>query len=276
MKRLAIMGLTLLLVVGMSSMATAQLSDGTYDFYGTYSIDMHYADGAGQACALATNDLPCPSTTNVCIKNLVVSGGGTQISSGDPAPYYGIAIGKIAGSLLTFDSDGGRPVNLTVGSTSADDILSIINVGEASGGSCAGTAAAAACVNSWATSHVAPGGGTGTVTGDMGIVEANRPTSHPLCAGGSEAFPWPDFTTETAEAQATNENGTGQSFSQTGSRLSGNSLVLKMPDAVMRTMIGPIVIGTDAIGTSTVEGTFCQPAGSCIPNEATYCPAEND
>jgi hypothetical protein len=272
MKRLAIPFLAFVFIFGMSSMATAQLSDGTYDFYGTFSIDMHDADGAGQACSLAVNGLSCPSTTNMCIKNLVVSGGGTQISSGDPSPYYGIGIGQMVGTLMTIDPDGGRPVNLTVGSSSADDILTNIDVGEA-GGSCA---AAAACVNSYSTGFVAPGGGTGTVTGDMGIFDASKPTTYPLCAGGNGTYGLIDFTTETAEARASNENGANQSISQTGSRLSGSSLVLKQPEAAMRFQAGPIVVGTDIIGINTVSGTFCQPAGSCIPNEAIYCPAEND
>jgi len=272
MRRRLIPLLSLLLILGMSSMATAQLTDGTYDFYGTFSMDMHYADGAGQACALEDNGLTCPASSNICIKNLVVSGGGTQISSGDGAPYYGIAIGKIVGSLTTFDPDGARPVDLSVGATSADDILTSINVGSA-GGSCA---AAASCVNSWSTSMVAPAGGTGTVTGDVGFVDVTRPTTFPSCAGGTGAYTWLDYTTETAEAQVTNENGSGQSISQSGSRLSGGSLVLKSPDAIMRTQIGPIVVGTDVLGIVTIAGDFCQPAGSCIPNEATYCPAEND
>ena len=37
-----------------------------------------------------------------------------------------------------------------------------------------------------------------------------------------------------------------------------------------------LVVGTDVIGVLTISGDLCQPAGSCIPNEATYCPAEDD
>ena len=86
----------------------------------------------------------------------------------------------------------------------------------------------------------------------------------------------PDYTTETADAQVSNDNGVGQSFSEKGSRLSGNSLILKTPVAVMRTQIGPIALGTDLLGVNTIEGTFCQPAGNCIPDELAYCPAEDD
>ncbi len=213
MRRLLYPVLSLVLILGMSSMAMAQLSNGTYDFYGTYSMDSHDADGAGQACALALNGMTCPSTVNMCIKNLVVSGGGTQIDSGDPAPYYGIAVGKLVGTLLTFDPDGVGPVDLTVGSTSADDILTILSVGDSGGGSCAGyDAAAAACVNSWATSNVAPGGGAGTVTGDIPITDTvNEQTNYPSCAGGLGTYGQVDYTTETAEAQVSNENGAGQS-----------------------------------------------------------------
>ena len=277
MKRRLIPVLSLLLILGMSPMATAQLSDGTYDFYGTWSLDMHYADGAGQACALPDNGLTCPASANVCIKNVVVSGGGTQISSGDGAPYYGIAVGKFVGTLATIDPDGVRPLDLTVGGTSADSVLATINVGDdGGGGSCAGMHAAAVCVNSWATSHVAPGGGTGTVTGDIGIASAETPTTYPSCAGGPGSYLTVDGTTETAEAQASNENGSNQSISGTGSRLSGNSLVMKMPQSVMRRLVAGIPLGTDVIGVFTLDGDFCQPAGSCIPNEGTYCPAEAD
>ena len=53
-------------------------------------------------------------------------------------------------------------------------------------------------------------------------------------------------------------------------------MIVNSPRALLRTQFGPVALGTDVFGVFTLDGTFCQPAGSCIPNEGTYCPAEND
>ncbi len=262
------------LSVGLASMAAA-INDGTYDFYGTFSTEAYFADGVGGDCALALNNMTCPSTTNFCIKNLDVTS--NVITSNDPGPHYGIAIGIFNGTIDA-DYDGTGAVDLTVGASSADDAAASINVDPGGGGACA---AAAACVNSLVTGMEAPGGAATTVTGEIPFWDDQTPTTFPLCAGGTGAYGIQPVTTETGEARVTNENGNNQTLSDTGSRLSGSdptyALRLVSPISVMRTTIGPIVVGTDVMGMRALNGTLCRRtgAGTCIPG-GFACPAEDD
>lgn len=275
-KRLAITVLGLVLIHGMGSTSMA-IQDGTYDFYGTFSLEGYYADGVGTNCALAVNGLPCPSSVAFCIKDLDVTS--NVITSNIGTPHYGIAMGILDGTPLDLDYDGAGPVNLTVGSSSADSELNSLNVGESGGGSCSG-AMAASCVNSLSRSMVAPGGDSGTVIGAIPYATPLDPTTFPLCAGGLGSYGDPVLTTENAEARVSNENASNQSLSDTGSGLAGSdptySLTLVDPSTVFRTTIGGIPIGTDVFGFNTFEGTLCRrTAGTCIPVEFS-CPAEDD
>ncbi len=264
------------LSIGLAPMAEA-IDDGTYDFYGTLSVDAYFADGVGGDCALALNNMTCPSTTDFCIKNLDATS--NVLTSNDPGPHYGIAIGIFDG-LVDADYDGTGPVSLTVGASSADDIIDAINVGTSGGGSCAG-APAATCVNSFSKSMQAPGGDAATVTGEIPFWDDQSPITFPLCASTSGTYDPQLVTSETGEARVTNENGANQSLSDTGAGLSGSdptySLKLVSPNPVMRTTIGPIVVGTDALGMRIFEGTLCRRTGggTCIPGGFT-CPAEDD
>lgn len=277
MTRLAIPVITLMLILGMSSMATAQLTDGTYDFYGTLYVEQYEADGNNPpGCALETNGLTCPTALKICIKNLDVSGGGTQITSGDGAPYYGIAVEKVPGTVMALDIDGAGPVDLTVGPGSNDDRQCVMVVGDDGGGSCAASTAAA-CVTSWSFDEVGGPGGTGTVIGSVPAeaVGSIIPLTYPQCGGGLASYTDPTYTTENVTASVSNENGTNQTVTDTGSRLSGNSLTLKTLLVRYRFGIGPVVLGSDIMGVNTIEGQFCQPAGSCA--DANWdCPAEDD
>jgi hypothetical protein len=279
MKKLAIAVFAIMLILGMSSMATAQLSggDGTYEFYGTYSVEQYDTDGASpHACTMALNGQTCPSTANVCIKNLVVTGGGTQIDSGDPGPYYGIAVGMIPGTFIDLDPDATGPVNLTVGSSGSDDRQQLMSVSEYdSGGSCAGAGVAAVspCIQSFTGGPTGGGGAANTVTGDIPAVDKSNPLGYLTCTGGGAAYPPSVYTTETVTVQVSNESQPpNDSLSQTGSRLVGDHLTLKQANVRLRLTIGPITLGTDTMGFITMDGDFCKGVG-CIP---VACPAEND
>ena len=94
MKRLAIQGFILMLILGMSSMAMA-ISDGTYDFYGTFYFDPHDADGSA-TCAVTQFGGTCPLSSNFCITNLtVITNGGIQTITGPAGAPYGINIGSV-------------------------------------------------------------------------------------------------------------------------------------------------------------------------------------
>ena len=140
MKRIVTPTCVVMLILGLGSFAEA-IDDGTYDFYGTFSIEAYFADGVGGDCTLALNNMTCPSLTNFCIKNLDASS--NVITSNDPGPYYGIAIGIFDG-LLNTDFDGTGSVSLTVGGSSEDDTLSSMDVGT-TGGPCAPVAPVLPC-----------------------------------------------------------------------------------------------------------------------------------
>ena len=65
MKRLTIPGFIFLLILGMSSTVMA-ISDGTYDWYGTYYFDVRNADGSN-SCTAEQFGETCPLTSNFCI-----------------------------------------------------------------------------------------------------------------------------------------------------------------------------------------------------------------
>ncbi len=278
MKRSAVTVFALMLILGMNPMAMA-LDDGTYDFYGTYSVDSHYADGSSQECALTSGGMACPSSADFCIKNLQVSS--NSITNGEGEPYYGIAIGKIVGTLVTLDYDGSGPVNLTVDDTGDADVVTSLDV-ESIPGLCG---IPTACVNSWAWGRQAPNGELGTVTGAIGITgfvngEA-QPETYPSCSGGTGSYAPTDNTTETATGVISNEQGDNQERSETGSKLVGSDPVytftLKHCAATLRTMIGGIPFGDDVFTSHTWDGTLCRrtDGSSCIP-DTFPCPDEND
>lgn len=283
MKSSAVTSFALMLILGMNPMAMA-LDDGTYDFYGTYSVDSHYADGAGQACALASGGMTCPSSAGFCIKNLQVSS--NSITNGDGEPYYGIAIGKIVGTGVTgvtLDYDGSGPVNLTVDDTGAADVVTSLDVGSMPGLCSIPTG----CVNSWAWGRQTPNGEPGTVTGAIGITgfvngEA-QPETYPSCSGDTGFYEPTDNTTETATGVISNERGDNQERSETGNKLelveseSVYTFTLKHCAATLRTIIGGIPFGTDVFTSHTWDGTLCRrtDGSSCIPDTFT-CPAQDD
>ena len=275
MKRLAIPFLALTLILGMTPMAMA-LDDGTYDFYGTFSVDWHYADGVGQACALTAGGLSCPSSANFCIKNLDVTS--NIITSNEGSPYYGIAVGKMVGSLVTLDFDGDGSVNLTVDDTgNADSLTSMIT--DIIFGPCIYNP----CVHSWSTSIEPPTGGSGTVTGWIPVLGpgVGQPSEFRQCPFDSGSYGSPELTTETAESEISNEFGWNQTRSESGSDLVGSgpwTMTLKNPHATHRTNLGGIYLQTDVLSINTWDGTLCirsSPDTSCIPGGFT-CPAEAD
>ena len=273
MKRIVAPTCIVMLILGFASFAEA-IDDGTYDFYGTFSAEAYWADGVGGDCALALNDMTCPSLVNFCIKNLDASS--NVITSSDPGPHYGIAIG-IFDALLDTDFDGTGPVSLTVGGSSEDDSVSFIDVGTMAC-ACVGPAA---CVKSSSKSMQAPGGDAATVTGEIPFWDDQLPSTFPECGGGNGSYDPQLVTSQTAYAKVTNENGVDQTLSVTGSGLSGSdptySLRLVSPTSAMRTTIGPIVAGTDVVGMRIFEGTLCRRTSgeTCIP-EGFACPAEDD
>jgi hypothetical protein len=273
MKRIVLPTCIVMLILGIGSLAEA-IDDGTYDFYGTFSAEAYFADGVGGDCALALNNMTCPSTANFCIKNLDASS--NVITSNDPGPHYGIGMGILDGIFDT-DFDGTGPVSLTVGGSGADDTVSFIDVGS-TGGSCVGPVA---CVDSASKGMEAPGGDAATVTGEIPFWDDQLPSTFPQCAGGDGSYDPQLVTSETARAKVTNENGPDQTFTATGAGLSGSdptySLKLVSPTSAMRTLVGTIEAGIDVVGMRTFEGTLCRRTGgeTCIPVEFT-CPAEDD
>jgi hypothetical protein len=278
MKKLAIFVVALMFILGMNGVATAQLSggDGTYEFYGTYSSEQWDADGNDpHTCTMALNGLNCPTTTNICIKNLTVTGGGTVIQSGDGPPHYGIAIGIMYGTIADIDNDGSGPVSLTVGPSSNDDMEQRMSVDEVTiAGPCGSTTEP--CVVSLTTARTGAAGAANTVTGNIPSTSQLNPTSYVRCSdGGTVSYDEAESTTETVTIEVDNEfQPPNSSMSQTGSRLVGDHLVLKKANVRLRlTMLG-ITLGTDTMGFNTIEGTFCKGVG-CTPI-GFGCPAEVD
>ena len=279
MKRLAILVVTLMFILGMNSMATAQLSggDGIYEFYGTYLTEQYDADGLNpHGCTLALNGLTCPTSTKICIKNLTVTGNGTQIDSGDGPPFYGIAIGTVQGTVADIDNDGSGPVSLTVGSSSNDDMQQLMTVSEVdTGGSCSGAAALTPCVQSLTTGRTGGAGVATTVTGDIPTTSQLNPLSYLKCDGNPAFYPEAQLTTETVTIQVLNENQPpNDSMSQTGSALAGDHLILKKANIRLRLTMFGITLAADTMGFNTIEGDFCKGVG-CTPG-GFGCPAEID
>jgi len=274
MKKISTVTLGLTLILGMATAALAR-DDGTYDMWGTLSYDGTYANGNTTDCSLAANGLPCPSQVNVCIQDLNVSS--DHITSNGAAPTYGIAMGILDGDPLDMDFDGAGPVDLTVGSSGADDFLADLVVGSTAGGACSGEAQP--CVSSVTAGMVAPGGGAGTVTGKIPLVVADFPIlAPPMCSGGQGQYPEGSLTTETATAKVSNESGTNQTISATGSRLSGLDLTLVGALTGYRATVAGIVVGQDSMITRTFALHMCKRTSSgvsCIPGSFS-CPAEND
>ena len=268
MKRLAIPGLILVLILGMSSMAMA-ISDGTYDFYGTFYFDPHDADGSA-TCAVTQFGGTCPLSSNFCITNLTVAtNGGIQTITGPAGAPYGINIGVVTGLPVAIDPVGSGQVQLTVGTT-GDDVTTSISVSEYdAGGSCSAAAALVPCLNSWTSNSPSSSGTPGAVvTGKIPTSSTVRPAGAVKCGGGAIPYGAIEFTTETATSEVTNPEFGFQSYSNPISGgLSGNGLTLSTPDAMLRTTIGPITLALDAMIILTFDGTLCDASGgSCALN----------
>jgi hypothetical protein len=258
----------------MNSMAMA-ISDGTYDFYGTFSFDPHFADGGTYECGNTQLGLDCPAGVKFCINNLGVTD--NEISSNITEEPYGIAIGNIPDVPFVgeLDYDGNGPVALTVDDTGNANVETTMDVSPPQG--CGG-----ACVSSYTTDKVAPGGSTGTVTGQIPYIEAHQPVDFADCPSLSAkgSYGSPAVTTEEATSEIINELGTNE-LSDTGVKLDGEgpyTLTLKAPHTLFRTAIGGITLSQDAMTIVTWEGTLCErtsPDTSCIPVEFG-CPAEDD
>jgi hypothetical protein len=267
MKRLTIPGLILALILGMCSTAMA-ISDGTYDWYGTFSFDPRDADG-NSTCTAAQFGESCPLTANFCITDLTVAtNGGIQTITGPAGAPYGINVGAITGLPITIANEGNGQINLTVG-TAGDDVTTSISVGTVdTGGSCAGAAALVPCLNFWNSNSPSSSGGPGAVvTGEIPIIDGTRPTAGTGCAGGVVPYGQIEFTTETATAEVTNEVGLQTYLNPISGGLSGNSLIMSAPDAVLRTTIGSITLTSDSMVILTFDGTLCDASGgSCAQN----------
>ncbi len=275
MKGPAIPFLALVLILGMSSMATAQLQDGKiYDFFGTVSMEVRDAR-PGTPCSLPP-PATCPQTTNFCITGLVAGGGGTSLTGPATAPY-GINVGDIVpgGIAPTVTHTGIGQVQLTVGSaTSNADVLTSLNVGEcdAGGGSCA-TAATTRCLNSWTSNSPSTSGGAGSVvTGVIPIQSSERPNPPTGCGscGLFSPFPLTEWTTETAGTSLTNAEYGTTSYSTVDAGVSGGLTGL---DLIISTAEGapkplPFLL-TDPILVLTLDGTLCDASGGTC---ATGCP----
>jgi hypothetical protein len=269
MKRLLLPVLPLVFVIGMSSKAIA-ISDGTYDWYGTFSLDPRSADG-NSTCTATDFGESCPLTVNFCITDLTVAtNGGVQTITGPATAPYGINVGVITGLPITIAHVGDGQVDLTVG-TAGDDVTTSISTDTVdTGGSCSGAAALVPCINSWGSNSPSSSGSPGAVvTGKIPMVDATRPTDGTACAGGSISYGQIEFTTETATAEATNESGPQSYSNPISGGLSGNSLIMSAPDAILRTTVGPVTLGTDQMVIMTFDGTLCDASGgSC----AQSCP----
>jgi len=267
MKRRLILVLSLVFILGMSSMAMA-ISDGTYDWYGTFSFDPRSADGSSSCTATPFGET-CPLTANFCITGLTVAtNGGIQTITGPATAPYGINVGAITGLPITISQQGDGQVQLTVG-TAGDDVTTSISVGTVdTGGSCAGAAAVVPCLHSWDSNSPSSSGGPGAVvTGKIPMVDATRPVAATGCAGGGIVYGQIEFTTETATAEATNELGPQSYSNPISGGLSGNNLIMSAPDAILRTTVGPITLGSDQMVIMTFDGTLCDASGgSCAQN----------
>ncbi len=270
MKRLSIPLLAFLLILGMNSTATA-IQDGTYDWHGTFSFDPRNADG-NDTCTVTQFGETCPATVPFCITGLTVeTNGGVQTITGPATAPYGVNIGVISGVLpVTIANVGNGQINLAVGTT-GDGTTTSMSVGEVdTGGSCAGAAALVPCLHSWSTTSPSSSGAPGAVvTGQIPLLDATRPTAATGCAGGSVPYGQIEFTTETATAEVTNELGLHTYSNPISGGLSGNSLTMSAADAILRTTIGSITLGSDQMVILTFEGTLCDASqGTC----ATGCP----
>jgi len=261
--------LSLVLILGMSSMAMA-ISDGTYDWYGTFSFDPRDADG-NSTCTATQFGESCPLTANFCITDLTVAtNGGIQTITGPASAPYGINVGAITGLPIAIANQGNGQIQLTLG-TAGDDVTTSMSVGTVdTGGSCAGAAALVPCLNFWNSNSPSSSGGPGAVvTGEIPIIDATRPTAATACAGGGIVYGQIEFTTETATAEVTNELGLQSYSNPISGGLSGNNLTMSAPDALLRTTIGSVTLTSDSMVILTFDGTLCDASqGTC----ATGCP----
>jgi len=273
MRRLLLPVLSIVLVLVVHSMAIAQIADGAYEWYGTFTIDLRYADGSDTCLETDLCGGTCPSSGNFCITGLNASAG---VVTGPATAPYGINISDMPSCGLNISFPGDGQVNLTMGSvaTSADVVTTMSTSSVDCGGSCAAGAAASPCIQGWSQPTATTSGTPGAVvTGAIPFSSTAGASGGPGCDCGVVAYGELSFTTEDASATVTNENGTNTypPTPVTGglTNIGGGDYSLKMvtSNAELRKTLFGFALGTDVFQSMTLDGTLCSGVGC-----ATGCP----
>ena len=270
--------------------ATASLTPGSYDFYGTFSDNPEYADGKG-TCAIP-DPIGCPSVTNFCIYRLLVGepdARGVQGIEGcsdrpDDTRYdpqcgpnsWNVAVGKVyMMPFVVSDWDGGGQVfgmlDARGGRASALSETSMV-VEEKPG------LLPAWKIASWQTSlNASEASPSGTIV--LTIPYRNNLKPPPPQDAPPGTYSPPASTTDRAICRVTNPEAGSASKEATGTPFAGSRARLVTPHSIFRTVIGGIIpMGSDVMSITTWDGTFCrrdEPDETCISDDFS-CPALDD